>query len=101
MPSHSWENYHWARTANPFTLKVGDNMSTAWDAYLSTASADWSFSSVLGTAVVPGLTTAKRCKPAAGRVEACNSTYGKNGWLGVAQIWISRGSYHAGNRENE
>ncbi|MEK9168162.1 MAG: hypothetical protein AAB769_02425 [Patescibacteria group bacterium] len=89
--SHSWENYHWARTANPFTLKVGDNMSTAWDAYLSTASADWSFSSVLDTAVVPGLTTAKRCKPTTGRVEACNSTYGKNGWLGVAQIWISGG----------
>jgi hypothetical protein len=22
--NHSWGNYHWARTANPFTLAVGD-----------------------------------------------------------------------------
>ena len=22
--NHSWNGYHWARTANPFTLKTGD-----------------------------------------------------------------------------
>jgi hypothetical protein len=26
-------NYHWARTSNPFTLKLGDNVSSAWDSY--------------------------------------------------------------------
>lgn len=26
--SHSWGNYHWARTANPFTLKVGNNVTS-------------------------------------------------------------------------
>jgi hypothetical protein len=87
--SHSWGNYHWARTANPFTLKLGDNVTSAWDAYLGVASTDWSVSSVLDTTVVPGLTTAKLCKPTKGRVEVCNSAYGKNGWLGIAQIWIS------------
>lgn len=87
--SHSWGTYHWARTANPFTLKLGDNVTSAWDTYLGVASADWSVSSVLDTTVVPGLTTAKRCKPTKGRVEVCNSAYGKNGWLGIAQIWIS------------
>lgn len=25
--SHSWNGYHWARTANPFRLKLGDNVS--------------------------------------------------------------------------
>ena len=31
--SHSCGNYHWARTANPFTLKLGDNVSSAWDSW--------------------------------------------------------------------
>ena len=87
--SHSWGTYHWARTANPFNLKLGDNMSAAWDAYLAVASSDWSVSSVLNTAVVAGQTSPKSCKPINGRVEVCNSKYGNNGWLGIAQIWVS------------
>ena len=31
--NHSWGGYHWARTANPFTLKLGNNLTTAeWQA---------------------------------------------------------------------
>jgi len=45
--SHSWNGYHWARTANTFTLKLGDNVSSAWDSYLGTTSSDWSTSVVL------------------------------------------------------
>ncbi|MBI4049862.1 MAG: hypothetical protein HY398_00240 [Candidatus Doudnabacteria bacterium] len=87
--AHSWGNYHWARTANPFTLKLGDNVSSAWDDQLGVASADWSLSSVLDTQLTAGATNPKNCRPASGRVEVCNSKYGKNGWLGVASIWIS------------
>lgn len=87
--SHSWGNYHWARTSNPFTLKLGDNLTSAWDPYLTTSSADWSISTILDTTIVPGLTTARRCRPVNGRIEVCNYTYGSNGWLGLAQIWIS------------
>src|SRR3990167_4763902 len=87
--NHSWGGYHWARTANPFTLQLGDNVSFAWDGQLAAASADWSVSSVLDTSVVPGLTNPKNCKAVNGRVEVCNSKYGNNGWLGVASIWIS------------
>ncbi|MEK7481974.1 MAG: hypothetical protein AAB607_01330 [Patescibacteria group bacterium] len=86
--THSWGNYHWARTSNPFTLKLGDNLSSNWDAYLSTTSGDWSVSSVLDTTIVPGAYL-KNCKPVNGRVEVCNKKYGRNGWLGVAQIWVS------------
>jgi len=89
VASHSWGNYHWARTANPFTLQLGDNLSLAWDSYVVTASDDWSKSNVLYTKVEAGGTQAKRCRPTAGRVEVCNSTYGNNGWLGLAQIWAS------------
>ncbi len=86
--NHFWGGYHWARTQNPFTLKLGDNVSSAWDSYLSQASADWSTSDVLNTTIVPGL-AGRNCKATLGRVEVCNRTYGNNGWLGIAQIWIS------------
>lgn len=87
--NHSWGGYHWARTSNPFTLKLGDNLSAAWDSYLLTTSSDWSQSSLLDTTIVAGLTSPKNCKPTTGRVEVCNSTYGRNGWLGIAQVWVS------------
>jgi len=86
---HSWGSYHWGRTSNPFTLKLGDNVTSQWDSYLATTSSDWSASSVLDTTIVAGGTTARRCRPTSGRVEVCNAAYGPNGWLGVAQIWVS------------
>jgi hypothetical protein len=88
--NHSWGNYHWARTSNAlFNLPLGDNVTSAWDGYLRTTSTDWSASKVLDTTVVAGDTTRRRCRPTSGRVEVCNYTYGTNGWLGLAQIWVS------------
>jgi hypothetical protein len=93
--NHSWRKYHWARTANPFSLNLGKNVSNAWLNYLTNASADWSQSSVLNTTVVTGGTNASDCTPTYGRVEVCNAAYGSTGWLGVAQIWITRGTHIA------
>ena len=102
--NHTWGSYHWARTANPFTLSVGDNVSAAWDSYLGVVSGDWSsqaqdgsLDSVLGITirnpvrpqVVGGSTDPKKCRPKAGRIEVCDATYGRNGWLGLASIWAS------------
>ena len=86
---HAWGNYHWARTSNPFTLKLGDNVTSAWDSYLATASSDWTASTVLNTTIVTGGANPKNCRATAGRVEVCNSKYGNNGWLGIASIWAS------------
>lgn len=86
--NHAWNGYHWARTSNPFTLKLGDNVTSAWDAYLAEASADWSKSSVLDTTIVTGQGR-RNCRPTSGRIEVCNKAYGNNGWLGLAQIWVS------------
>jgi hypothetical protein len=87
---HSWGGYHWARTSNSFTLKVGDNVSAAWDSYLSEAKSDWSLSTVLDLAIVTGtVKNPKSCRATSGRIEACSANYGNNGWLGLAQIWIS------------
>jgi len=87
--SHSWNGYHWARTANPFALNLGSNLSSAWGSYLATTSSDWSVSTVLDTTVVAGGTNPRPCKATSGRVEVCNAGYGNTGWLGVAQVWVS------------
>ena len=87
--THAWGSYHWARQSNPFTLKVGDNVTSAWDSYLNTSNSQWSQSTVLNLTKVTGSTTGKLCKATLGRVEVCNSAYGQNGWLGLASISIS------------
>ena len=88
--THSWGGYHWARTSNPFTLDVAENLSSTWEPFLGTTVNDWSASTVLDLNEVAG-TNNRNCKPKAGRVEVCNAAYGNNGWLGVAQIWITGG----------
>jgi hypothetical protein len=100
---HSWGFYHWARTDNPFTLNLGDNVSGAWDARLQEAAGDWGLSLVLDLEVVEGGTkdNPKKCRPTTGRVEVCNANYG-GAWLGVAQIWISGGHiYQATTKVND
>lgn len=87
--AHWWGGYHWARDANSFVLKLGDNVTNNWDSYLVTTSNDWSVSSVLDTSIVLGQSNPKNCRPTSGRVEVCNNKYGNNGWLGVAQVWVS------------
>ena len=91
--THSWGGYHWASTSNPFTLKLGDNVDSSWDAYLVTTSADWTASSVLNTQIVAGGTKPRSCRATTGRVEICNASYGNTGWLGIASISITSGNH--------
>jgi hypothetical protein len=86
---HSWRKYHWARTTNPFTIKLGNNLSSSWSSYLTTASSDWNQSAVLDTNVVAGQSNPTNCAPTLGRVEVCNNNYGSTGWLGIASVWTS------------
>lgn len=94
--NHAWGNYHWSTTSYPMTIKVGDNVSAAWDSYLNEAIADWNQSTRLALTKVTGGTNPKNCRPTAGRVEVCNSAYGYTGWLGIAQIWTSGGHISQG-----
>jgi hypothetical protein len=92
--THSWGGYHWARTTASFTLKLGDNVSSAWDSYLAAIASnpsayDWSDSGVLDVTIVAGASNPKNCRATSGQVQVCNSTYGNTGWLGVASIWVS------------
>jgi hypothetical protein len=97
--NHSWGKYHWARTANPFSLVLGSNTTSPWSSMLGTASKQWNASTgpstVLNTSVGPGDDKDRSACPAVqGKVEVCNADYGNTGWLGVAQIWIYRGGSH-------
>jgi hypothetical protein len=87
--NHSWNGYHWARTSNPFNLKVGDNVSGAWDPVLFTTISDWSASDKVDMVKVSGSGDPRKCRATSGRDQVCNATYGRNGWLGIATVWIS------------
>jgi hypothetical protein len=91
--NHSWGGYHWARTSNPFTLKTGNNVNGTWEPYLFEAQSDWNKAFELNLDIVTEQAKGKNCRPTAGRIEVCNAAYGNNGWLGIAQIWIT-GSVH-------
>lgn len=89
---HAWSTYHWKRSANPFTVMLGNNLTTPeWQGLLNVVASDWSQSLVLDAALTAGGTRPRNCKPSRGRVEVCNARYGFNGWLGLAQIWLSGG----------
>lgn len=98
--THAWNGYHWARTANPFALELGDNVDATYDANLATASADWSTSSVLDTAVVPGNTDGQTCAMTSGMAEVCNADYGATPWAGLATILVdANGHIYAGKAQ--
>lgn len=86
--THSWGGYHWARQTASFDLTLDDNLSSTWDPYLGTTSSDWSVSTVLETKINADQTN-KNCRPTAGLVEICSKKYGRTGWLGLAQVWVS------------
>src|SRR5687768_4705536 len=115
--NHRWGSYHWAQAASSpnVTVQLGDNLvntgasqwrtlftgsSTSveyWWTHLEQTALSTQFlnsaTDILNTPVTSGrnLTSQKRCKPYAGQIEVCNARYGFNGWLGLAQIWISGG----------
>ncbi len=111
---HAWSTYHWARPANPFTIQVGDNVTSGWDDSLTATCADWStvspFLFVTNSMTincnnaanpvrltrVNGSSNARRCAAKSGTIQVCNSTYGNNGWLGLASISVSGSHITAG-----
>jgi len=92
QPVHAWSTYKWNKpSGSELQVQLNENLSGNWEPYLAVASSDWNVSSVLETTVVQGTKSPKRCQPTLGKVEVCNASYGKNGWLGIAQIWLSGG----------
>ena len=94
--SHSWANYHWARTTSSFTLQTlnstVNNSNAAWSTLLGVAASDWSVSTKLDLNVVPytnDSNSRRKCSAVLGKIRVCNQSYGQNGWLGLASININ------------
>jgi hypothetical protein len=94
--NHSWGGYHWARTSNPFTLKLGNNLSTTnWRSRLTQAASDWNAGGTpVRLSVVTGTAGGSACNMVAGTIQVCNGSYGANGWLGLASINLRTGTKH-------
>jgi hypothetical protein len=84
-----WGGYEWDKT----TIAVEYNVDGSWDGLLDDVLIDWN-KSVL-TLNKTGPDGSSSCKNPLGAVgttgliEACNGTYGQNGWLGIARIWLN------------
>ncbi len=90
---NQWAKYKWVSDTPVVTLEIGSNVTSEWDTSLTTSIADWNGSANLSLSEKTGAITGSvaDCNPKSGRVEVCNSYFGKNGWLGIAQVWLAKG----------
>lgn len=90
LPAQSWNGYRWARTAN-LAIKIGDNVSAAWDPYLAAAAQQWSAAALIDFVPVAGTSVATTCGGVYGTVQVCSGNYGATGWLGYTSVWLGGG----------
>lgn len=88
--SHSWNNYHWARTANPVPLKTVDSVTAEWQGTFEEALNRWEHGEFVFSVdtVDDGSRARKQCRMVTGQMRVCNDAYGRNGWLGLATIGL-------------
>ena len=96
--NHSWGDWHWSRSANPFTLQVLNSTTDArtpiggqnWPPMLTKSATDWSQSAVLDLAVQPqtaaDLAARPACTFALNAIRVCNVTNPDATWLGLATV---------------
>jgi hypothetical protein len=111
---HSWSNYHFVWDSGKLTttgllpLAVNDNtISTSWSNVLGQVIGWWN-AGCTGTgspnsACTPSISmplylsaqrgnnisSQRKCPPTLGHIDVCHTTYGRNGWLGIASVWVS------------
>lgn len=87
--NQSWNGWRWSRTGN-LELKVGNNLSAAWQPFLSAAISQWNADPVIDFVSMPGNgSSGTACNATYGTIQVCNASYGFNGWLGYAYVWTS------------
>ena len=94
--NHSWEGFHWSRSANPVNLTVVDSVVGEWDTYLGPSVSDWSSSSVLNLTTEAGpdsLVDRTACLPIDRKIRVCNAKYADPTWLGLATVWLESGEH--------
>lgn len=85
----SWNGYHWARTGL-LSLQTVNRTSSAWTDYFAPALTGWSAASQFDMVGSRG-TYSSSCNPVFATIQVCNGSYGSNGWLGYANVWLSGG----------
>lgn len=101
VANNSWGSYHWDGSGTPVPLTLENNLNSAWSSVLTDVVADWTSSPVLDLSVDPAAGGTNCVNPLAnvvstdpGEIQVCNESYGANGWLGVARIWIAADGTH-------
>ncbi len=102
LAGHAWNGYHWDGTGTPLSLSLEENLSGAqWSGVLGQVESDWDVSGVLDLGIVGPDGSSNCADPLAitapaspGRIEVCNGSYGENGWLGVARVWLGTDGAH-------
>lgn len=90
LANHWWNQFHWSHVS-ALQLRLGDNVTAAWDPYLQAASRAWTRSAPLDTVVIRGASDRATCSPVYGRIEVCNARYGATDWVGIGNVWSSGG----------
>ena len=112
--AHAWGTYHWSRSCGTCPRNI-----TIYDTTVATSRANWpdhlrksvfgdpanpntanrlgwNDSIVLNLTITKGSGSRANCPAVSGAIRVCNGTYGYNGWLGIAQIWLSGGHISQG-----
>ena len=82
--NHSWNGWHWAKTSSSRTLVISDGVSGDWDTVFPGVRSDWN-ASLTGTGVSLALGSSGV------NITTQSKSWGNNGWLGLAQVWIKGG----------
>lgn len=89
--ARSWNGYQWGRTGD-LSIQLVNNTSAKWTPYLQSSATAWSAASNIDYRVVSGPTEdPSACSPVYGVIEVCSANYGKNGWLGMTNVYTSNG----------
>ena len=98
--SHSWGSYHWSQPSTGLKITYNANLNSTWQPYLDGGPTslpgnvinDWDVSDRLAFTRGPSnVQDPRQCKARSATIQVCNASYGRNGWLGIAQIWTSGG----------
>jgi hypothetical protein len=75
LASHSWSSYHWSAESYPLALTVSETVDSSYSP--AGVRADWGASTKLSPVLADS-----------GVIKVRSKSFGNNGWLGQAQIWV-------------
>lgn len=86
--TQSWNGWRWARS-DALVIQVGNNFSSDWSPFVTTAITQWNAATNIDYSLVAGRTSAATCGAVYGTIQLCSGNYGKSGYLGYTYVWTS------------